>query len=518
MAKSFKKVLAIIMALILTMTVGLNAFAIDLTGGIDQNGENWTWNEAEKNLTLNGANVNEGFVLVDGSNVIVSADSIVNGGEDSAFACKGELNISGSNQLTLTGSHGISAESVTITDTTVDIDADSCGIYVYNKEGDANVTLENVEGSISGDYAGIYVNGESSGDEASVVIKESDLEVTSTATSGDTRARKSGITVYTSKAEKVDSSITIEDSNVTATGYDAGLSINNYVGDADATNDACATINIEGSTVVANGTSGTWSGIFASVLGQHPDADAVINVTDSSVYATSTNIGIMTSSQKGEAKIVLDNSILGVTGNTALNMKGNDGAKVQVAELKNGSTYVQLTPMAAVEGEIVVENGKTIIATEQAITYDAENNYYIIPQGSIVTETFTDGTVKEYTFNGQAGGIGGFDYGKEEIWGFDVPSDEGDDDIIIEDDDYEEEEDENEPTVIVDEPAPLDDAPSAPEEQYDVPETETIVDEEVPLADVPGLGDESAIWMLVAAFAVFGLVVINLPKRNREED
>ena len=93
---------------------------------------------------------------------------------------------------------------------------------------------------------------------------------------------------------------------------------------------------------------------------------------------------------------------------------------------------------------------------------------------------------------------------------------------VINDDPIEEEEDEdddeNEPTVIVDEPTPLDDAPSAPEEQYDVPETETIVDEEVPLADVPGLGDESAIWMLVAAFAVFGLVVINLPKRNREED
>ena len=513
MAKRFKKVLAIIMALILTMTVGLNAFAIDLTEGGDKSGEKWNWNAAEMNLTLNGATVNEGFVLVAGSNVIVNADSIVNGGDKSAFACEGELNISGSNQLTLTGLYGISAESVTITDTTVDIDADSCGIYVYNKEGDANVTLENVEGSISGDYAGIYVNGESSGDEASVVIKESDLEVTSTATSGDTRARKSGITVYTNKAEKVDSSITIEDSNVTATGYDAGLSINNYVGDADATNDACSTININNSTVVAEGTSGTWAGIFASVLGQHEDADTTINIVDSSVYAVSPNTGILTSSQKGESKIVLDNSILGASGKTALSMIEETSQK-QVAELKNGSTYVQMTPDAVMKGEIANFDGKTIIATEgEGITYDRENNYFVIPQGSVVIENFTDGTSVEYRFENQAGGVGGFNYAKEEVWGFDVPDDNGNDDPIIE-----EEEDENEPTVIVDEPTPLDDAPSAPEEQYDVPETETIVDEEVPLADVPGLGDDSAIWMLVAAFAVFSLVVINTPEKKRGED
>ena len=77
-------------------------------------------------------------------------------------------------------------------------------------------------------------------------------------------------------------------------------------------------------------------------------------------------------------------------------------------------------------------------------------------------------------------------------------------------------EDPDEPTVIDDDPTPL--APNPPEEQYDVPETETIVDEGVPLADVPGLGDESAIWMLVAAFAVFSLVVINTPAKKREED
>ena len=89
------------------------------------------------------------------------------------------------------------------------------------------------------------------------------------------------------------------------------------------------------------------------------------------------------------------------------------------------------------------------------------------------------------------------------------------DDPIIEEEEEEEEENENEPTVIDDDPTPL--APNPPEEQYDVPETETIVDEEVPLADVPGLGDDSAIWMLVAAFAVFSLVVINAPAKKRED-
>ena len=87
-------------------------------------------------------------------------------------------------------------------------------------------------------------------------------------------------------------------------------------------------------------------------------------------------------------------------------------------------------------------------------------------------------------------------------------------------DPFEEEEndDENEPVVIDDEPTPLDEAPVAPEQQYDNPETETIIDEEVPLADVPGLGDGSAIWMLVAAFAVFALAVINAPERKRENN
>ena len=82
MAKSFKKILAIIMALTLTMAAGVNAYAIDLTGGSDNSGENWVWNEEGKTLTLDGT-VNEGFTLVNGSNVYVVNDSTINGGDSS---------------------------------------------------------------------------------------------------------------------------------------------------------------------------------------------------------------------------------------------------------------------------------------------------------------------------------------------------------------------------------------------------------------------------------------------------
>ena len=80
-------------------------------------------------------------------------------------------------------------------------------------------------------------------------------------------------------------------------------------------------------------------------------------------------------------------------------------------------------------------------------------------------------------------------------------------------------EDDDDVVVIINDPSPLSDVPSAPAEQYDVPsDTEIILDEEVPLADVPALGDESAIWMLAVAFAIFGLVVINLPEKKREDN
>lgn len=386
-------------------------------------GSNWTWNEETTTLTLKGGEVtglNEALpTLPNGTTIELESDASIAGGEKSAITCEGVLTINGSGKLTLTGYNGIEATSIKIEGIDVDIDATSMGLDVYNKEGDAKAVLKGVRGNITGGYAGIHVNGEFSESNASVVIEECDIDTTSTATSWNNRARKSGITVYVSEAKKVESSITIKNSIVDATGFDAGLSINNYLSDSDATNSASARINISDSTVKAHGTNGTWSGIFASVLGQHPDADSIITITDSSVYAVSPNTGILTSSQKGDSKIILDNSILGASGKTALSMI-EPGSQAQAAELNNGSTYLQMTPGAVMKGEIVSFNGKTIIATAgDGITYNEEKNYYVIPQGSVVTETYTDGTTNRYTFRKQAGGIGGDGYDKEEIWGYD---------------------------------------------------------------------------------------------------
>ena len=42
-----------------------------------------------------------------------------------------------------------------------------------------------------------------------------------------------------------------------------------------ASNYASSRINIENSTITADSTGGTWAGIFAGVLGRHPDADSI---------------------------------------------------------------------------------------------------------------------------------------------------------------------------------------------------------------------------------------------------
>ena len=417
MAKNFKKVLVCVATMLMIVSVlTVSAFAtLGLTAS-----EGWTWDEVNKTLTLNNANITEKVTLPAGSKIVVKGNNTIAVEGADAITCEGELTISGEGSLKLTGSNGIMATSVSISGIAVDFSGTSCGIQVINETGDAAVQLSKVTGKIVGGYAGIYVNGECTEKEAKVVIDGCTLDVTSTATSYSNRALKSGITVYVSKAEKVESSITIINSKVNAVGADAGLAINNYLGDGDATNSACSRITITNSTVYAEGTNGTWSGIFASVLGQHPDADTIISITGSSVYAVGPNTGILTSSQYGESKIILDNSILGASGKTALSMI-EETSQAQVAELKNSSTYIQMTPDAVMKGKISVFQGKTIIAGEGAITYNKENNYYVIPQGARVTETFTDGSVKEYTFNKQAGGIGGFDYKKEEIWGYDVP-------------------------------------------------------------------------------------------------
>ena len=419
--KKLQRVLALIMAIVMMMgTMSLTAFAASGEETDAAESDAWAWNADTKMLTLTGADVTETIKLPDGATVVVNGECSVKVEGANAIESEGAIAIGGSGKLTLTGANGIVADSVAISNIDVDITGGTYGIYAGNDAGDATVTLTNVDGSVTGGYAGIYAYGDKEESNASVTIDGCDLDATSTATSWNKRAQKSGITVCAFEAQKVETSINITNSKVNATGFDAGLSINNYMNDPEATNSASSRINITNSTVVANGTNGTWSGIFASVLGQHEDADSIITITNSSVYAVSPNTGILTSSQKGESKIVLDNSVLGASGKTALSMI-EPTCQAQTAELKNGSTYVQMTPAAVMKGEIVNHDGKTIIATAgDGITYDAENNYYVIPQGSAVTESFTDGTSKEYTFNKQAGGVGGSGYAKEAVWGFDV--------------------------------------------------------------------------------------------------
>lgn len=380
------------------------------------------WNETEMTLSLPGGTYNESITLPDGATLIVNGDVTIAAGTANAINCEGELTVIGNGKLNLTGKNGIKATSVSISNIDVEIDVTSCGIYVMNGNGDSTVTLTKVDGNIAGDAAGIYVFGNTVGSNASAKVDQCNLKIESHRTSGYGRLTYySGISVCTEGIVEVDCSIDIINSVVNASGCDAGLAVNNYTGGENSSGSAL--INISGSTVVAEGKNTVWSGIFASVLGEHADANSYITITDSSVYSASINTGVMTSSQNGVSGIVLDNSILGAGGATALRMI-EDSAQKQTAELKNNSTYVQLTPMAVNAGTIDVFEGKSIIATAgDGITYDAENNYYVIPQGSAVTETFTDGTVKEYTFNNQAGGIGGFSYEKEEIWGYDLPED-----------------------------------------------------------------------------------------------
>jgi len=425
MAKKLKKALAMLLAvLMLTSTMSISAFAEEVEPQTEEpeaqtEDTSVVYDNDNKVLYLTGAALTEGISLADGWSIVISGDCSIAGGEGNAITCEGALTITGTGKLTLTGYHGIKAASVAISGITVDFDATSCGIYVYNAAGDANAALTDVDGSISGGYAGVYVQGKCTEKTTSVTINNCNLEAISTATSGSGQAKKAGILAFVTGAYNMETGISILNSELVTSGGDAGICCSNYAGGAE--NSASSYINIENSHVTAFGVSGTWAGIFASTTAEAEDADSVITITDSSVYAVSPNTGILTSSQYGESKIILNNSILGASGKTALSMIEEDTAQVRVAELKNGSTYVQMTPDAVMKGEISVFNGKTIIATAgDGIRYDAENNYYVIPQGSAVTETFTDGTEKAYTFNKQAGGVGGFKYEKEEIWGYDV--------------------------------------------------------------------------------------------------
>lgn len=432
MAKTLKKWLAMCLTVCMCMSMFTMQASAEETEPepAEETNTSQVWDETTQTLTLNGAAITETVALPDGATIVVNGDCSIAGGEATAITCDGALTITGSGNLILTGLHGIKATSVSIEGIDVDIDVTSAGIYATNTEGDATVTLTEVDGSIVGDYAGIYIYGNTVGSNASVTVDGCDLVLKSESTKGHgSLTQYSGICVCTNGTKFVECSVDIKNSTLNASGRDAGVAVSNRTSGAD--NSGSSLINITNSTVVAEGNNGVWSGIFASVNGESEDADSFITITNSSVYSASINTGVMTSSQKGESGIFLDNSILGAGGNTALRMI-EETAQKQSAELKNGSTYVQLTPAAVNAGTIDVFEGKTIIATAgDGITYDAENNYFVIPRGSAVTETYTDGTVKEYTFNGQAGGVGGSGHAKEEVWGYDIPETDWDSDTII---------------------------------------------------------------------------------------
>ena len=237
-----KKILTMLLALVMVFSVMcVGASALDLTTGSYEG-----WDSETKTLTLTNAALAEGVTLPDGATVIVNGDCSIAAGDANAIESEGAVTIvkgEGEGKLALSGANGIMAASVAIEDIDVNFEATTCGIQVYNDAGDAKVTLTGVDGSITGGYAGIYVNGERAETSASVTVDGCDLDVTSTAASWNNRARKSGITVYVSTAEKVESSITIANSTVNATGFDAGLAINNYLNDEDATNSASSRIN-----------------------------------------------------------------------------------------------------------------------------------------------------------------------------------------------------------------------------------------------------------------------------------
>ena len=422
MAKKMKKIGAFLLALVMCVSMlPTSAFALDLTSEDVTPGEGWVWEEDTKTLTLNGAAITETVTLPDGATIVVNGDCSIDAGTANAIVSAGALTISGAGKLTLAGDYGIKAASVSISNIDVDIEATSYGIDVRNGAGDSVVVLKNVDGSIEGGLAGILVWAATANSEASVSVDACDLTLMSKKAGGfGGNTQYSGIAVTAEGLVNVECSIDIKDSVVNANGRDAGISVNNYVG---VDNGASAIINIANSTVSACGRNNIWAGIFASTSGRVAGADAIITITDSSVYAASASLGMMTSAYAGRSEMLLDNSILGASGATAaLSIRQSTTPADAKAELKNGSTYIKLVGNMTVEGAASIASGKTIIATAgDGITYDAENNYFVIPQGSVVTENFTDGTSKEYTFNGQAGGIGGFNYAKEEIWGYDVP-------------------------------------------------------------------------------------------------
>ena len=138
--------------------------------------ESCVWDEVNKTLTLTNASITESITVPDGYTVIVNGNCKINVDDGDAITCEGDLTIKGDGELILRGANGIMAASVSIEGIDVDFEVDVCGIQIYNENASALVELTNVDGSIEGGYAGIYVNGECAETKAAVVIDGCDLD------------------------------------------------------------------------------------------------------------------------------------------------------------------------------------------------------------------------------------------------------------------------------------------------------------------------------------------------------
>ncbi|MBR0025767.1 MAG: hypothetical protein IJP37_01270 [Clostridia bacterium] len=527
MAKKFRRFMA--MAITAVTTASLlctSAFAaLDPTTATSDG--TWTWDSVNNTLTLNNANIDGGLALPENSTIVITVDTdnTIAGGEEDGIASNGSVSIKGEGTLTVTGKNGINATSVTIEGIEVDITGDTYGIIASNDKGDAAVVLDNVTGTISGEArAAILTDCEATGYDSSCEINESDIVLEGKQSGGKHSDPQtySGILVY-SNTESVDCTIEITDSKVDASGHDTGMIVNAHAHSQDSTGDA--NIVIKDSEVVASTDTGVWAGIFLNNFGRNDEADCNLIIEDSYVTSLAPNdVAIMGTASQGECNVEITDSTVGISGNYAGIRVGTSGK--ESVTLDNSALIVVGETADNYSGEIhfmnsdktaTMTDSKIIKATEGSIEFDPAEPYYPIAQGSAVTESFSDGTVKNYTFKKQAGGVGGFNYEDDEVWGYDVDDTTTNPDTETTD-----------PTVCPFD-GPFNGNPDGSDDNNDetIDENETplaglpgeeIEDEDVPLAGAPSTGDASHTGLYVAAAAAASMLLTIFVKKSRKSE
>ena len=105
-------VLTAISVLFLFMLPGekVSATTITLSSGTDQSGSGWTWDGTQHILTLNGANITEGFYTVFSINpsadMVIEGENTITSTDVAAINCNGTLTIKGNGKLTVTAEVG----------------------------------------------------------------------------------------------------------------------------------------------------------------------------------------------------------------------------------------------------------------------------------------------------------------------------------------------------------------------------------------------------------------------------